>query len=286
MFLVLIAGRWIVSLGDLSRDEINSLLLGLVGHAPDSMALLGALNEEVKVGDKALKTYKLIIVLTVFSLSVVQFTIKTPDIERANTKKKAKQSKNIVNSKYFDLNCFKGKATPFPIDGTRLSSFCDEVRDKTKKLSAHATEAKEKAQANTKESGGRLSRIKSSVKNRTKAAKEKALKNRKVKTCAAYAGVLLHLFIALALHAGPAFAVRLVMTVRFSVFNEVHVFFLVKNAFEILVCIYRFVQTVRNSRSLDEEFSLDAAVHQVGEPAIMSEDGGEMHGITNESYQT
>lgn len=143
-------------------------------------------------------------------------------------------------------------------------------------MSAHATEAKEKAQANTKES----------VVNRTKAAKEKALKNRKVKTCAAYAGVLLHLFIALALHAGPAFAVRLVMTVRFSVFNEVHVFFLVKNAFEILACIYRFVQTVRNSKSLDEEFSLDAAVHQVGEPAIMSEDGGEMHGITNESYQT
>lgn len=98
MFLVLIAGRWIVSLGDLSRDEINSLLLGLVGHAPDSMALLGALNEEVKGGDKALKTYKLIIVLTVFSLSVVQFAIKTPDIEGANTKKKAKQSKNIVNT--------------------------------------------------------------------------------------------------------------------------------------------------------------------------------------------
>lgn len=144
MFFVLIAGRWIVSLGDLSRDEVTVLLLALVGHAPDAMALLSTLDEkmEEESGDNTNKTYKLIVVLTVFTLSVIQFGIKTPDIGDNN--KKIANNKNVDASKYFDLNCFKGRLSPPSLgEGSKLSTF----KDKAKQMSVHAKEAKEKAQA-------------------------------------------------------------------------------------------------------------------------------------------
>lgn len=336
MFFVLIAGRWMVSVGDLSRVQITVLLLALVGHAPDCMSLLNTLNEKMDTKTSATsatkdddnQTYKLVVVLTVFTLSAVQFAIKTPDIEDGSDKKRWwNRKKKYDTSKYFDFSCCVKGRIPLPnIESKRLTTFKDSVVDKAKQLSARAREAKEKAEeawnkvedakkkveeAKAKaeamvaegkakieevkgmiddakavlegakenaqslveeakkkaqaEAEGRLSSLKGSVMDKTKAAKERALKNEKVKKCATYLGVLLHLFIALALHAGPVFAVRLVMSIRFDVFNEVHIFFLVKNGFEVLVCIYRFIQTVRNSKSLEKDFNLDSALEQLDE---------------------
>lgn len=71
----LIAGHCIVSFGDLSREGLTILLLGLIGHAPDTLALLNGLNEE---DDDTNRTKKLISVLSVFTCSIVKFAVQTP----------------------------------------------------------------------------------------------------------------------------------------------------------------------------------------------------------------
>lgn len=259
IFIVLIAGRWIISLDDLSRDELTALLLALVGHAPDSMDLIKPLDtkphentEENLIGNTH-DVFRVYIILAVYSFSVIQFAIRTPDIqEKKNERASTTNFAEIANSARFkNISKFfkKGKVASFPLADIDITNTDSSSLDKNDISTEQSVAGSKKYKKND-------------VMDRTKrdsSKKESALSSRVEGFCTNFFGTFVHIFIALCLHAGPAFVLRLVMTVRYNVLDEMHLFFLVKNGVEIIVLLHRFYLTHRSEKSrLNEEgFSVD-----------------------------
>lgn len=422
IFLVLIAARWAVSILDMSSSELNILILDLLGHAPDSLNLLGSAHAKegvaVDIGmpgymSKEKQTLKLIMVLSVFTLSVYYFAIKCPAVDQKKKKIKKKLQdgqcklpkttdiKNI-NDDFFDIaGFFKRKPHPpsppppnvkytaanngevntepnntfineggwlveetttitrltngvvdktdvykrtfkessntgqinshvedvvqrdtkqvdsfvnvaleedVPVkkesyrfkennettsDGsaaeaeieeniyskrTKVSSLKDEALKAEEVIGEQATSVVERIQVGVDEiasqvkdvSGDPLKFVSAATDDPEKftnclkdkaedqasdlfpAVVDDARANPNSKKCMPYLEVFIQLIIALSLHSLPTFVARLIMVENYADIDEAHVFFLVKNGFEILVTTYRFIATLRSAKSVQD----------------------------------
>ncbi|XP_076055285.1 transmembrane protein 26-like [Oratosquilla oratoria] len=71
LMLVLIIGRWMLPLGDLTRDELSQLLLVYIGTAADIIEFFDSFKDERVAYDEVL----VLMVLSIWSWSLMQFTL-------------------------------------------------------------------------------------------------------------------------------------------------------------------------------------------------------------------
>ena len=73
LMIIVIAGRWLLPRGGITRDQLSALLLEYVAIAADILELFEAFDEEMVARNREIT----MAILAVYSWSLVQFTLVT-----------------------------------------------------------------------------------------------------------------------------------------------------------------------------------------------------------------
>ena len=85
LVIIVIAGRWMLPRGSITRNQLSALLLEYVGIAADILELFQALKDE------GLDYKSYMATLAVYSWSLVQFTLVTTATEEEEEKEKTEE---------------------------------------------------------------------------------------------------------------------------------------------------------------------------------------------------
>lgn len=262
LILLIIVGRWLLPRGELTRDQLSSLLLVYVANAADIMELFEVFDQEPKlwciegVALAVLATYtwsflqfSLVFTATAETVPDTKEIPKTPTLEENNTDrsrdgqtKLPKYIKKLIKQKQKN-------------ELTKIEKYTDlrAAVDQMKQLKAYKDRGRQ-ARFSIHDTALEVVQVQREVRREEEILEKQIKQRQKLKLH----GDLYSILTLMLMQDGPFLIVRLVLIIAYDVQALLHIFFTGKNAMALALLIYRLVILVMESSEDEEETDRDS----------------------------
>ncbi|XP_074630562.1 transmembrane protein 26-like [Acropora palmata] len=257
LILLIIVGRWLLPRGELTRDQLSSLLLVYVANAADIMELFEVFDQNpILWCQKGVA----IAVLSAYTWSFLQFSLvftatadTVPDTKQltkgegvvAEEKKNSEAKLPKYIKKLIVQKAEKQKADLAQIEkSTDLRSAVDQL----KQLKAYKSRGRQ-ARFSIHDTALEVVQVQREVKREEEALEEHIKRKQKLKLH----GDLYSILTLMIMQDGPFLIVRLVLIIAYDVKTTLHLFFTGKNAMALALLVYRLVVLVMESNEEEDE---------------------------------
>ena len=240
VIICIILGRWLTPRSSISRDQLSNLLLGYVANAADIMELFESLESPGIIYN----THVTLAVLVVYTWSLLQFTlVTTATMNKTDAGKDSRSMGELVTrNKVFPKRSLEGDMET----GNEIHSSSKHIVDDDMET-RNEIHSKRGNQYDETDRGPAYIQI-MSQQNGSKT-------NNKCCSCCACHPEFFQIFVTLLMQDVPFLALRLALCLKFKVINELHIFFLCKNAIVSILLVYRIIiLSSKDDTDSDDEY--------------------------------
>lgn len=263
LILLIIVGRWLLPRGELTRDQLSSLLLVYVANAADIMELFEVFDQEPNLW--CIQGVALAVLAT-YTWSFLQFTLvftataetvpdtKPPALEENKTNRSGDDHTKLP--KYIKkLIKQKQKDELAKIENnTDLRAAVDQMRQ----LKAYKDRGRQ-ARFSIHDTALEVVQVQREVRREEEILEKQIKQRQKLKLH----GDLYSILTLMLMQDGPFLIVRLVLIIAYHVDALLHIFFTGKNAMALALLIYRLVILVMESSEDEEEIDKDSEFYEL-----------------------
>ncbi|XP_032221725.2 transmembrane protein 26 [Nematostella vectensis] len=258
LILVIIVARWLLPRGELTRDQLSTLLLVYVANAADIMELFELFDDEPLLWCKKGVAES---VLVTYTWCFMQFTLvftataksepdevtkqakpdewKTPGIDKTMPKYIRKMIMRKRKEKVQRINRIFNTSREIPGENT----------DKEKPIELISYTRRKRKRYSIQDTVQNVVAVQREVRREEEIIEEVIKEKEKLRLH----GDLYSILTIMLMQDGPFLVLRLVMLVQFRVDSEMHLFFTGKNAMALAVLFYRLLVLLYDSKEDDDE---------------------------------
>lgn len=257
LILLIIVGRWLLPRGELTRDQLSSLLLVYVANAADIMELFEVFDQNPILW---CKEGVAIAVLITYTWSFLQFTLvftatadtipDSKELEKGNRVVVEETKSQETKLPKYIKKLIVQKAEKQKADLAQIEKNTDlrAAVDQLKQLKAYKSRGRQ-ARFSIHDTALEVVQVQREVKREEEALEEHIKRRQKLKLH----GDLYSILTLMLMQDGPFLIVRLVLIIAYGVATTLHLFFTGKNAMALALLIYRLVVLVMESHVEEDE---------------------------------
>lgn len=260
LILLIIVGRWLLPRGELTRDQLSTLLLVYVANAADIMELFEVFDQQP---DLWCKEGVALAVLATYSWSFLQFTLVfTATAETVPDSKEEKKTEapgvNITEQAHssgtklpnYIKKLIKQKAQKQKDELAEIEKNTDlrAAVDQMKQLKAYKSRGRQ-ARLSIHDAAFEVVQVQREVRREEEILENHIKQKQKLKLH----GDLYSILTLMLMQDGPFLIVRLVLIIAYGVQAQLHIFFTGKNAMALALLVYRLVILITEYQEEKEE---------------------------------